>query len=196
MTGETLTMFEPDAGLKPFAEAIAAGRSSDLEQQLVTKSRESHILKYTPNDAGSRFKSHESFENWISNGREVYWLLGAENDLGGIIWYGKKTLPQLEATAAEIPTETFAIRLYEGYVRRRLAVPFIIQTLRLSVQNKHAHGEPAVGIWLETGEDNMAAQKIYQAVGFHEIGRSDKRLTYVLSSTNAESIALHVSQQN
>jgi hypothetical protein len=188
-----LSLVEPDPTLLPLVTHIATGRDADLEKQLVIKSRQPHIMSHTPNDAKNRFSSLDAFEKWLSNGREVYWLLGASSDLAGIIWYGKRTFP-INMTLGEIPTETFAIRLYNGYVGRGLAVPFIKQSLRLSAQNKHTQGLAASGVWLETDIDNAAAQKTYLAIGFQEVDRNTDtgRVTFILPSANVEDIARHV----
>jgi len=88
-----LTVFEPVEGLKPLITGIATGVDPELEKQLVEKSRQPNILKYTPKDAAQRFSDQDALERWRAGGREIHWLLGPGNDLAGIIWYGQKPFP-------------------------------------------------------------------------------------------------------
>lgn len=178
----SLLLSEPDEELKPIIKAVASGDDPGLEDQLIQKSRQEPILKYTPKDASERFADHEALDKWRAGGREIYWLLGDQNDLAGIIWYGKKPFP-LDIDLPEKPGETFAIRLYDGYAGHHLAVPFMRQSLRLHVAAARDRGEPVPGIWLETDTDNPAALKVYGRFGYHEVSRDDKRVTMVLPSS-------------
>jgi hypothetical protein len=166
-----LIITEAPEDLKPLITGIATGSDRGLDQQLIEKSRQANILKYTPNDAAKRFGSQSMLDNWRAAGREIHWLLGANNDLAGIIWYGKKPLP-LKVKLPETPAETFAIRLYDGYTGHKLAVPFMRQSLAIHVQNQEAKGEPANALWLETGT----------RFGYREVHRDEKRVTMVLDT--------------
>lgn len=177
-----LTRFRPDDDLKPLIAAVAAGSDPDLESQLIKKSRQEPILKYTPKDAAERFADQSALDRWRAGGREIHWLLGPDDDLAGVIWYGKKPFP-LELDLPEIPTETFAIRLYDGYAGHHLAVPFMRQSLALHAQAQRDRGQPIAGIWLETDNDNPAALKVYGRFGYQEVKRDDKRVTMVLPAS-------------
>jgi RimJ/RimL family protein N-acetyltransferase len=168
-----------DADLQPHITGIATGKDAGLQQQLFKKSREPNILKYTPKDASKRFGSNEMFNAWLAGGREVYWLLGPNDDLAGIIWYGKKAPPATISGPVQ-PSETFAIRLYDGYSGHGLAVPAMKQTLRMHAEAAQARGEALTGIWLETDTDNPAALKVYTRFGYEEVGRTPERVTMVL----------------
>lgn len=173
--------------LQPFILSIATGAEPDLERQLFEKSREPNILRYTPKDAASRFGDKTMFDGWKAGGRELYWLLGKDNDLAGIIWYGKKAPPE-GLDLPEAPSETFAIRLYDGYSGHGLAVPAMRQTLQIHARSAEARGERLTGIWLETDADNPAALKVYTRFGYEEVGRTPERVTMVLPASEIERI--------
>lgn len=175
----SLQRFEAGEGLRPLIASIAVGRDQDLEAQLINKSRQPNILRFTPNDAAKRFGDQAMLNNWLAKGREIHWLLGADDDLAGIIWYGKLPFP-LQPDSEETPEYTFAIRLYDGYTGHRLSVPFMEQSLGIYARSKQEAGEPLTGLWLETDIDNPAALAAYTKFGYREVGRDDERVTMVL----------------
>jgi GNAT superfamily N-acetyltransferase len=176
-----------DQDLQPLITGITTRSTPELEQQLFNKSKQPNILKFTPKDAARRFGSQEMFETWKAGGRELYWLIGKDNDLAGVIWYGRKTFP-LDVKLPETPAETFAVRLYDGYTGHGLAVPAMRQTLRLHVQAARERGEKIAGIWLETDTDNPAALKVYTNLGYQEVYRNDERVTMVLPASKIPDI--------
>jgi GNAT superfamily N-acetyltransferase len=158
---------------------ITATMTPAIEAQLIAKSRQPLILERCPNDAGERFASHDSLTHWQSKGRCLYMLLGPGDDLAGVIWYGKKAFPA--ATPPPEPLDdTFSIRLYEGYVGKSLARPFMAQTLALYAAHKKAAGERFTGLWLETDADNDASLATYAKFGYQELSRSDRRVVMML----------------
>ena len=80
--------------MKPAVEYLGVGDDLALEEQLVIKSHQPHILHNTPNDAKERFGSMAMIQERKAKGRQMYWLIGPRNDLAGVMWYGKKTFPQ------------------------------------------------------------------------------------------------------
>ncbi len=183
----SLQLVAADVALQPFIEYLAVGADPELEQQLIQKSHESNILKYTPNDAKKRFGDTAMLKRWLAKGREIHWLLGPDRDLAGIMWYGQEPFP-IDMVMPEMPKETLAIRLYEGYAGHHLALPFMGQSLRLAVQRKQARGENINGLWLQTDVSNAAAAAVYTKFGYHEVARDQTRITMVLSV--AEVLAL------
>jgi GNAT superfamily N-acetyltransferase len=181
-TNQKLTLIPAGEAMKPLIIYLAVGRDENLEAQLIKKSHQPNILKYTPKDAKKRFGSPEMFKQWLAKGREIHWLLGADNDLAGIIWYGKSDFP-LDIELPEIPEETFAIRLYDGYTGHGLARPFMELSLKTAVQSKQARDEKITGIWLQTDFDNPAAVAAYTKFGYQEVARDDKRVTMVLDTS-------------
>jgi hypothetical protein len=172
-----------DQALQPYILNIATGDDPELQAQLFQKSRQPKILEFTPKDAAERFGDQAMFNKWKAGGKELYWLLGENNDLGGIIWYGSKEFPLKDLQLPEMPTETFAIRLYDGYSGHGLAVPAMRQTLRLHTEALRQQGKEPAGLWLETDTDNPAALKVYTNFGYREVYRTADRVTMVLSAS-------------
>jgi hypothetical protein len=192
-----LTLIPADTVLQPLITYLAVGWDKGLEQQLLTKSRQASILQYTPKDAGQRFGSPAMLEHWRAKGREIHWLLGANHDLAGIIWYGKSPFP-LDAQqfapqlmASEVPQETFAIRLYDGYAGHGLARPFMQQSLRVHVQHQQANHQPVSGVWLQTDITNPAAIAAYIKFGYQEVIRDNTRVTMMMPPATLLAIAGH-----
>lgn len=184
------------AGIVTFAQSegirhIAVGRDAELEQQLFEKSRQEHIMHHTPKDAAKRFGNERQFVQWLAKGRTLHWLLGEDRDLAGVIWYGKEQFPDvpLPARLREVPDETFAIRLYEGYVGKGLARTAMTNSLTLAASQKASLGEYTQGIWLQTNVDNPAAISTYEGFGYEPIHQDETRVTMVLSPHTIVQIA-------
>lgn len=177
-----LQLIEVDANMKPAVEYLAIGNDPELADQLIAKSRQPAILEYTPKDAKERFANRHALQQWLAKGRHVHWLLGPGRDLAGIIWYGKADFPLNIPLPEEVPTETFAIRLYEGYVGHGLARPFMALSLRVYAEQLQKQGESLPGIWLQTNVDNHAALAVYAKFGYTEIYHDEERVTMVLSA--------------
>ncbi len=176
-----------DGVLKPYIMSIGVGNDSDLERQLIAKSKQPNILKYTPKDSAERFSDHDAFRAWQAGGRELYWLIGPSGDLAGVVWYGKREFP-IDMKLADKPDETFAIRLYEGYSGHGLAGAAMTQTLRMHVASAHERGDATPGLWLETDTDNAAALKAYARFGYEEVHRTPQRVTMLLTPHKIERI--------
>ncbi|HVX57301.1 MAG TPA: GNAT family N-acetyltransferase [Candidatus Saccharimonadales bacterium] len=179
---DNLELIAADNSMKPLIDHLAVGRDAGLEEQLISKSRQPNILRFTPKDAKERFGDRAMLEKWLAKGREIHWLVGNDNELAGIIWYGKARFP-LDIELPELPEETFAIRIYEGYSGHGLARPFMHQSLAVHVERRRARNEPITGIWLETDVDNPAALASYTKFGYQEVARDAKRVTMVLPSS-------------
>lgn len=178
-----MNYYDVDETLKPLISRLAVGNDDTLRDQLIAKSRQPNILKYTPNDAAKRFGSIEMFNTWLSKGRELHWLLGPNDDLAGVIWYGQAVFPLPDLNLPEIPQETFAIRLYAGYAGQGLARPFMNLSLKVHVQENTYDSNSLTGIWLQTDIDNAPALSAYAKFGYNEVARDDQRVTMVLTRT-------------
>ncbi len=187
MTEDEFRKYPVDEGLKIACEYIAVGSDENLENQLIKKSLQENVVKFTPNDYSKRFGNLEMFKSWQAKGRKLFWLIGPNNDLAGIIWYGKSDLPY-NLKLEETPDETFAIRIYDGYTGKGLSNPFMRQTLRLFVEEKLKLGQKLPVIWLETDFDNIPAIKSYTKFGYKEVHRDEKRVTMILPSKTLSSI--------
>lgn len=174
--------------MKPLTDHMFIGDDSGLEEQLIVKSRQANILKYTPKDASVRFGDQVMLTTWKTKGRTLFWLVGDNNDLAGVIWFGKSTFP-LDIEGLETPTETFAIRLYEGYTGHGLAVPFMKLALKAAVELKQQNDQQIDGVWLQTDLTNPAAIAVYTKFGFKEVARDDARVTMVLDREKILDIA-------
>ena len=173
--------------MQPTVLQIATGTDQGLIDQLIQKSNQENILKFTPKDSTQRFADTAAFNAWLGKGREIHWLLGPDDDLAGIIWYGKSAFPS-DLALPETPDETFAIRLYEGYVGHGLAKPFMTQSLAIYAQQKQALHEQLPSIWLETNLDNPAARAAYTKFGYQEVASNEKRVTMVLPTATVRAI--------
>jgi len=186
MSNSELHKYPVDDKLKPVCEFIAVGSDAELENQLIQKSMQENIVKFTPKDSLKRFGNMEMLNTWRSKGRRIFWLIGPGNDLAGIIWYGESEFP-LDLKLDETPNETFAIRIYDGYNGMGLSNPFMRQSLRIYVEEKLKNGDNPPIIWLETDVDNIPAIKSYTKFGYTEVYRDEKRVTMVLPSANLKS---------
>jgi hypothetical protein len=176
-------MFEVPESMQTFVRYLAIGNNEDYENQLLSKSRQAHILKYTPNDAAKRFVDKSTLEAWRAKGRTMHWLLSDQLDLAGIIWYRKKEFPK-SVPLKEIPSETFAIRLYEGYVGHHLSIPFMKFSLQTAVRLKLSRGEEVEGMWLQTIPSNEAAIASYTKFGYQEVYRDNKEVIMTMDSSD------------
>lgn len=172
--------YPADEALQPTITAIGVGEDEALIRQLVDKSRQAAILEFTPKDAAERFKDIDAFHAWQAKGRTVHWLLAADNQLAGVIWYGPAPCPT-DLGLEFVPDQTFAIRIYEGFTGHGLARPFMSQSLHIYMQTLQAAAETMNGIWLETDLDNAAARAVYTKFGYQELHADDKRVMMVLS---------------
>lgn len=184
---DPLKLVEVPSEMQPLVKHLAIGIDDDLVNQLIQKSQQPAILQYTPNDAKKRFGSQQMFHEWFAKGREIHWLLSEDNDLAGIIWYGKAPFP-LDISLPETPTETFAIRIYEGYSGHGLARPFMKFSLQMYIKSEESNNEKFTGIWLQTGMDNPAALSVYRKFGYQDVAADDKRVTLVLPRSRIDEI--------
>jgi hypothetical protein len=174
-----LTDVTPD--MKPAVRWLASGNTNkNLIRQLIEKSKQPHILEYTPNDAANRFINEQTYQTWLDLGHTVHWLLDEHYDLAGIMWYRTKQPAVLFPGLGDIE-ETFAIRLYENYVGHRLSAPFMLLSLSVLQNDLVKQGKPIPGLWLETTIGNEAALKSYSKFGFKEVFRDDQHVYMTIS---------------
>ena len=159
---------------------VHPGVPSFLADQLVEKSKQAHINRWTPNDAASRFSDLEAINKHIDKGRYMYSLAHGE-DLAGIIWYGEKEFPTQEF-GPQAANHTFAIRIYEGYLRQGLASPFMDRSLNdyLHTFIETPREDVFNGLWLSSAVDNRAVE-LYLRYGYRVAGQSDGKVYMVLS---------------
>lgn len=86
--------------------------SAHLDQLLVEKSQQDHIVKYEPSDMDFRFSSVEEVREWrrrhfSRNDPIIAWLGTATNELAGIAW--------IENAHLKSGIRLFGVRVYEGF---------------------------------------------------------------------------------
>lgn len=179
----------PDSYPFPNNEAdiacIKVGRNAALEQQLIIKSSQVNIRKFTPRDHDERFKSPESINEWFAKGRQLHWLVSRSGDLAGVIWYGQSLLADDQTG----PNYTFAIRLYDGYAGKGLAGKFMRLSLKIFADYVRETSVEFKGIWLKTDVTNAAAIAAYTKFGYAEIDRDEKRVTMKMDAAQIFEIA-------
>lgn len=184
----SLEYFNVTDDMQPVVRFIAVGDSERLMNQLILKSTQPHILQFTPKDASERFVDRETYHAWLNNGHQVHWLLNKDYDLAGIIWYRNKPMP-IKIELSIKPVETFAIRLYEGYVGHHLSVPFMKESLKIAVILKQRAGFKTEAIWLETKVENIAAVKSYLKFGYEEVYRDETSVIMIMNADKINEIA-------
>lgn len=173
-------LIDADEAMKPLIKYIAVGLDEGLKRQLIEKSKQPHIADSTPSDLRERFGDSVMLSKWLEKGRIVHCMIGSDNDLAGIIWYGKAN-PPLNVEMNSMPEKTFAIRIYDGYVGKGLAKPFMRQSLQILVKSELEKGKNIDGIWLKTKTTNEAGKAVYSKFGYEEIQSDDKFIVMVLT---------------
>lgn len=140
---------------------VVRGLNRALREQLVLKSTEPEIIRWTPRDASERFTSTESVE--LREADTEYYALIDNEDLAGIVWFSPR--------AREDSNYTFAIRLYRGYAGRGLATGL----LHSAVEDFARIHPQERSIWLSVDKDNAAARHLYEKSGFVSIIDEDTR---------------------
>jgi hypothetical protein len=167
---------------------IHRGLPEQFVNQLVEKSKQPHILRWTPNDAALRFGDTDSVASHIDKGRHMY-SLASGDDLAGIIWYGNKEFPTREF-GPQPANQTFAIRIYEGYLRQGLAAPFMDRSLHDYILSfiETPRQDTFDGLWLSSDVDNRAGE-LYLRYGYQIAGQADGKVYMVLSEGKIRQIA-------
>lgn len=176
MSMDVYATVEPEEHLKPLIKKIGIGINDELLSQLIKKSRQPHIISSTPKDVSERFGDINMLNKWLEQGRVFHWLIGDNNDLAGVIWYGKKKFP-VQLTEQKVKANnTFAIRIYENYVGHGLAKPFMFQSLGLYHNSLKEKGDNNLAIWLSTSINNLAAVAVYTKFGYKEVFRDEEQV--------------------
>jgi hypothetical protein len=161
---------------------IHRGVPEPFAYQLVDKSEQAHVARWTPNDAAERFRDIESVAAHINKGRHMYSLALGE-DLAGTVWYGNKEFPTQEF-GPQAANQTFAIRIYEGYLRQGLAIPFMDHSLKDYILSfiETSREDTFNGLWLSSDVENQAV-RLYMQYGYRIAGQSQGKVFMVLSES-------------
>lgn len=154
---------------------VKEGITKKQIQQLINYTNTDELIQETTKDL-ERFKSIEHFTTWLKKDRTVFVLTDIKDNLLGILWYGRKTLPNkkyLLPFSIENYGVTFAVRIYKPARGKGLSKLFMDKAfdkykhLLEYTENKHK------GIWLETTKSNLAAIRAYERFGFKIVSNPD-----------------------
>ena len=163
---------------------IEEGWSGPLAEELVQASREPLILQNTPGDAIRRFSDVDAAHKWHSNpdkNPKVYSLReGQSRKLGGIAWFRHGTHPE---SGPGYPI-AFGIRLYESSRGQGLSYPFASAAHEDFIHSYDQ--ENPFGIWLETDQENVAALRLYEKLGYATLKLVGNRLLMVTKAPSIE----------
>lgn len=143
---------------------IAKGIIKKQVRQLLSYSQtDPEILKFTGDK--KRFSSLSKFNKWSKN-RTIYTLTDKQNNLLGIIWFGKKN------------GITFAIRTYPPARGKGYSAKFLTKVMKDFLKSEDYKNMGGGKIWLETHSNNFPAISLYTKTGWHEetIEKSDKKI--------------------
>jgi ribosomal protein S18 acetylase RimI-like enzyme len=145
--------------------ALYVGWNDAIVRQLVERSKEEEIRRYTPRDAKERFVDAETAERWYEEKGHVVYALCKKATLEGIIWFARTPRPELDADY------TFAIRMYESQRGKGLAGAF----LEAAHKDFAARLRYEEGFWLEADEDNLRALQFYAKHGYEKVSSKNNR---------------------
>jgi ribosomal protein S18 acetylase RimI-like enzyme len=145
------------------------GWSGELAQQLIVRSREPEIRKFTSRDATERFASEQAAEDWYRAKEHVVYVLFQGSDLAGVAWFTHTPKPGLGAEY------TFAIRMYESQRGRGLAGALIESAHKDFISFKGYENS----FWLESDESNTRAVHFYQKHGYRAVSTEGGRVLMV-----------------
>jgi GNAT superfamily N-acetyltransferase len=139
------------APLKDKGLELYTGWNDSIAAQLVERSKEEEIQRYTSRDADERFVDEAAADRWYKEKEHIVYTLLKHSRLEGIIWFTRTPRPELEADY------TFAIRMYESQRGKGLAGAFLEAAHEDLASRKAYSGH----FWLETGQDNERALHFY-----------------------------------
>jgi len=147
---------------------ITSGITDHLVTQLINYSNNDESVVKNTSDK-KRFKDQSTYNEWLKKGRKIFTLTDKEQNLLGIMWYGKEEMPREAKYIEGIDTSqynyTFAIRLYGRARGQRLAGKFMKATFDIFMKSSPVDFR---GLWLETSADNTVAVKAYKSSRFKE----------------------------
>lgn len=140
--------------------------SDEIIAQLIAKSNEPAILRWTPRDHSERFTNSDVAKAWHEKSPRVTYALTKGAELAGFLWFGESPHPGLDADY------TLGIRLYDIARGQGIAASF----LHSSEEDFRRTSLYDGGIWLETDLTNTVARHIYEKQGYQEVSRDARRV--------------------
>jgi len=155
--------------LKEKGLQLYRGWSDDIVRQLVERSRESEIRKFTKRDATERFVDERSAQEWYRAKEHVVYVLFQGPELAGVAWFTHTEKPALDAGY------TFAIRMYESQRGRGLAGA-LIEAAHEDFKTNACYSR---AFWLESDENNERAVHFYKKHAYEPVVVKDGRVLMV-----------------
>jgi len=140
---------------------IKKGLSEKNIKQLINFANNDELVRRFTSDQ-KRFRDRESFEKWLEKNRKVYSLVDKEDNLRGISWFGQ-----------EGEGFTLALRIYSEARGKGLAFGFLKKTMEDFMTEPEYRNAKNKEWWLETLEENVAAIKIYEKLGFELVKKGE-----------------------
>ncbi len=154
---------------------IKEGITKKQIQQLINYTNTDEIIQETTKDL-ERFRSIEHFTSWQKKDRTVFVLTDVKDNLLGILWYGRKNLPNkkyLLPINKDSYGVTFAVRIYKPARGKGLSKHFMDKAFDKYKNLLEYTQNPNKGIWLETTKNNLAAIRAYERFGFKVVSNPD-----------------------
>lgn len=127
------------------------------------------VLKFTSDN-----KRYSSLKNFQKNKHKRYYysLIGENNDLAGLIWFTKKSIPigkynhKFEYQKYGL---TFALRIYDKYRGKGLSYPFLksayFKYKKTNIYKTNKNNK----LWIRVNKNNVPALKTYYKFGLKNI---------------------------
>ena len=139
---------------------IKRGLSQSQINKLIYYSNHDLKVKRFTHDS-KRFKDLDSFVTWYTRDIQIFVLTNSSNNLLGLIWIKPRVNPYSKYK------HTFAVRVYKPIRGKGYSHDFakkVLSTLKID------------GLWLSTSIKNIAALKLYNKLGFKQIGKEDNQI--------------------
>ncbi len=155
---------------------IKEGITKKQIQQLINYSNTDELIQETTKDR-DRFGTIENFNSWLKKDRTVFVLTDVKDNLLGILWFGRKTLPKKNYI---LPMNkgnfgiTFAVRIYKPARGKGLSKHFMDKAFEKYKNLLEYTQNVQKDIWLETNKNNLAAIRAYERYGFKVVTSPDE----------------------
>ena len=135
---------------------VEKGFKSNTVAEVVKNSLQPRILSMAPRDASERFVDEQTAMDWYhsSHDRQFYSLRSA-SVLAGIIWFTKSALGDAQYT--------FAIRMYEPFIGKGMAIPFADATHQ-DLENIYKGST-----WADININNLASRSFAYKLGYRAV---------------------------
>lgn len=164
--------------LVPVTFSIQLGITENQIDQLIKFASSDTKLRQFTSDP-KRFSDRNEYDKWKSGGRTIYTLVDNQQNLSGIIWFGKKEphISKRDILENFDPNKlgiTFAIRTYGETRGKGIGRHFMEETFKHFQSLPETQALEKQGMWLETSVDNIPAVRLYQKFGFRTVTTPDE----------------------